>query len=137
VSVELAGFWDIGYSAPLTEADQWRFMASDFDVDAWHMIPVSGIARDGLHEWATIEAFLAVERTATIVYVDEHGESDLEDFVHPLDAVYVFGMANFAPMGGHRTEQDLSVRITTPRAAGLLWPHQAAAIILYDRYRKG
>jgi tRNA(Leu) C34 or U34 (ribose-2'-O)-methylase TrmL len=137
VTVALLGFWDIGYSAPLTEADQWRFMAMDFDVDSWHMIPVSGIDRDVV-EWPTIEAFIdADDGSATFVYVDEHGDSDLESFDHPEHAVYIFGQANYAPMAGHRREQDLSLRIDTPRASGLLWPHQAAAIILHDRYRKG
>lgn len=137
MTVGLLGFWDIGYSAPLTEADQWEFMCRDFEVDDWHMIPVSGVDRP-VQEWATIEDFLDAD-TGSLerVYVDENGTEDLVDFEHPADALYIFGKANYAPMAGHARRDDRSLKISTPRTAGLLWPHQVAAIILYDRHRKG
>jgi tRNA(Leu) C34 or U34 (ribose-2'-O)-methylase TrmL len=134
--IGLLGFWDIGYSAPLTEANLWQYMAQDFAVDSWNMIPVSGIDRP-VQEWASIEDFLAADDgTYTHVYVDEFGEDDLDTFEHPESAMYIFGQANYAPMKAHIRDGDRSVRITTARTSGLLWPHQAAAVILYDRYRK-
>jgi len=68
-----------------------------------------------------------------IVIFDEDGDISLQDFMHPEDALYIFG----------RTGQDLklwypdavSVRIETPNASPL-FGHVACGIVLADWWRK-
>jgi tRNA(Leu) C34 or U34 (ribose-2'-O)-methylase TrmL len=137
VTVAVAGLWELGWSAPLTEADTWRFMLRDFDVDHWYMAPVSGIADPAVEEYPSMEAVLDEWRGKyTVVFVDESAPVELAEFHHPENALYVFGKANGSPYDVNRCEVDLAVRISTPERKGLLWPHQAAAIVLYDRWRK-
>jgi hypothetical protein len=106
-----------------------------FDVERIAMTPVSGIDCRFLDEYKTIEELLIAKQYLTPVFVDENGAVELTDFVHPENALYIFGKANYAPFGplgaGH-----LSVRIDCP-LMGMLWPHQALSVIMYDRSKKG
>lgn len=134
--VKIAGLWELSYNTPLVEHDQWSFFLKDFGVDEWAMAPVSGIRHKGslLHEYDQVIDIIEDNLDLTVVYIDEAGKTNLEDFEHPLDALYICGRANFSPyksIGGGQ-----SVRIRTPNNTGGLWPHQALAIVLYDRIRK-
>ena len=44
MTVEVAGMWEVGYDAPLSESVRWEMLLLEFGVDRLHMIPVSGIA---------------------------------------------------------------------------------------------
>jgi hypothetical protein len=131
--VEAAGLWELGWSAPLTEAIQWEMVMHEFGVERLNMAPVSGIDERWIVEYPSMEAILE-DRSLTPVFVDEQAPHTLETFEHPDDALYVFGRVSqsaFPVLGkGH-----LSVKIPTVKP-GMMWPHQVLAILLYDRSRK-
>lgn len=132
--VKVAGLWETGWSAPLTEHDWWDMVMRDFCVDQHYMSPISGIDRkDRLFEAAHIEEVLDANRDLTIVFVDERADVPLRDFEHPEGALYVLGKVSYSGFLSHRRAGDQAVRIETNANLGLLWPHQAAAIVLYDR----
>jgi hypothetical protein len=131
MTVEVAGHWELGWSAPITELELWRMAARSFGLSSFNMTPVSGIASRFVHEHASTESMVAAFPDLTPVYVDEGGEVELSDFVHPPSALYVFGKATYSPFSA-RAKQGVSVRIACDKK-GLLWPHQAMALVLYDR----
>jgi len=131
--IKVAGLWELGYSAPLTEYDTWHFMLRAFEVDEWCMSPVSGLSKEELTERASLGTFIEENPALTTVAVDEHGVIPLRDFSHPPNALYLTGKAGRSALA----LGSVSVRIETPSdAQGLLWPHQALAIVLYDRQVK-
>lgn len=133
MTVAVAGCWELGYSAPLTERDLWLYPLRDFQVDRWIMAPVSGI-RDQLLE--EVDRLTDTDFGLPRVFVDETGAVELQDFEHPDEAVYIFGKAGFSPHPSMAHNGDHTVRIVTPERRGMLWPHQAAAVVLYDRQVK-
>lgn len=134
MGVAVAGLWELGWSAPINEADLWRFLLRDFDVGLWIMSPISGIADRSVREFPNMGAALDEFRgTYELVFVDEEAEDELATFRHPKNALYVFGKATGSVFRQFRTATDRAVRIHTPTDAGLLWPHQAAGIVLYHR----
>lgn len=133
--IKVAGIWELGYSAPLVEFDVWQFMLRDFGVDQWIMTPVSGIAQP-IHEVAAMEDAISENPELTPVFVDEKGKTTLKDFEHPANALYLFGKASYSPFTALAQEGECSIRVETVNNQGLLWPHQAAAIVLYDRLMK-
>jgi len=131
--IKVAGMWELGWNTPIMEYDLWAFMLRDFGVDEICMAPVSGIRKD-VREFSSLEEAMAKNADLVPVLVDEKGEVALQDFKHPENTLYVFGKASYSPLA--RLPKALSVRIETATASGLLWPHQAAAIVLYDRQVK-
>ena len=69
------------------------------------------------------------------VFVDEKGETTLDKFEHPENAIYFFGCAGRAPTERKR-EGDLSVRLQTTANNGVMWPHQILVAVMYDRQTK-
>lgn len=139
--ITVVGTWDLAWNTPIKEADLWSFALREYEVAQWWMSPVSGIASGVpfLFEDPQMEPRLRseIEQGRTLVYVDEAGELDLENFVHPADACYVLGKPTFSPwLAFHRRIAGVSVRISTPRDLGGFWPSQAIAIVLHDRYMK-
>jgi hypothetical protein len=130
--VKVAGLWELGWSAPVTEIDLWQYPLRDFGVDEFIMSPVSGIQGE-VTEYPQISDAFHANPELTVVFVEEHGSTQLTQFVHPDDALYVFGKANYSPFAAHMREGDESVRIDTKLTAGLMWPHQAACVVLHDR----
>ena len=95
------------------------------------MTPVTGLQKKMLlefHEWGDI---LEHHDDLTPVFIDENAGVSLVDFEHPEKALYVLGKANHSPFST-MSEDHVSVRIDCPKM-GMLWPHQALAIVLYDR----
>jgi hypothetical protein len=132
--VGILGAWERGYVAPKTEADLWKFPLRDFGVDFWSMVPVSGIEESGLVEFRDMRTALEIYREKfAIVFLDEKARDELADFRHPESAVYVFGRVGYNPAAELARPNDYGVRIATPAGAGLLWPHQCAALVLYHR----
>lgn len=138
MTVGIAGLWERGYIAPVQEAELWRFPLRDFRVDFLAMAPVSGIDVAGdLREFPNMETILDEYReTLPLVFVDEHAPADLDDFRHPADALYIFGRVGSSPSNEFARPNDYGIRIPTPAGAGLLWPHQAAAVVLYHRSKQ-
>lgn len=135
MTVKIAGIWELGWSTPIKEVELWQFPLRDFEVDEFLMTPISGIASKHVEERSTMQEIISEARSEglTIVFVDEGGATPLREFEHPQDVLYVFGKAGSSPKILHEEEGDITLSIETPQAKGLLWPHQAASIILYDR----
>jgi len=76
---------------------------------------------------------LRFNKNVVVVLVDQQGEQDLDDFVHPENCVYVFGRTHTNDL--MKTPHQHSVAIKYPGAV-CLFGFQAAAIVLADRQRK-
>lgn len=136
--IRIAGIWELGYNTPLIELDQWQYPLRDFAVDEFYMTPVTGIRSTAVTEVHDLDILLGEMRDngVQVVFVDESGATELSDFIHPENVIYVFGIANLSPFKAYKKETDLSVYIKTPSSSGLLWPHQCAVTLLYDRINK-
>ena len=135
MSVIVAGHWDFGWNTPIMEIDLWKFPLRDFGVTDFYMCPISGI-QGKVKERKNIQEILEENSEYTAIFCDERSEKSLITFKHPENAIYIFGKANFSPFLSLKREKDLSVKIDTLDNKGLLWGHQAASIILYDRMIK-
>jgi len=129
--IECAGAWEQGWNVPILEADLWEMVMSEFGVKRLNMTPVSGIKKPWIHEYPTIEDLLEDRSHLTPVFVDERATVELEQFEHPENALYVFGRVSYSPYVKYG-EGAVTLKIATPQP-GMLWAHQALAIILYDR----
>ncbi len=132
--VKVLGCWELGWSTPIMEFDLWHFPLRDFEVDELIMTPISGISQK-VTEYATIEDAINANKNLTPVFLDEDGEVELDVFIHPVDVLYIFGKASYSPFSA-RAKQGQSVKIETAQGKGMLWPHQAASIVLRDRHMK-
>ena len=131
--IKVVGCWELGWSTPIMEFDLWTYPMRDFGVDELIMTPVSGIdAR--VVEFKTVPDVIAANPDLVPVYIDEDADTELCHFQHPPDALYILGKANYSPYAC-TGKQGIAVRVET-KEHGLLWPHQAASIVLYDRYMK-
>ena len=135
MSVIIVGHWDFGWNTPIMEIDLWKFPLRDFGVDKFYMCPISGI-RGKVKEKKDINEVFKENPDHSVIFCDERAENSLIEFKHPDNALYVFGKANFSPFLSLKRNKDLSIRIDTLDNKGLLWGHQAASIILYDRMLK-
>ena len=133
MTVKVAGIWELGWSAPLTEHDWWDMVMRDFAVDEHYMTPISGIHREQVTEVSNLEDAINANPDLTVVFVDERAEVELQDFEHPENALYILGKVTYSGLLSHKRKDDLAVKIKTNMDQGLLWPHQAIAIVLYDR----
>ena len=129
--IEVAGLWELGWSAPMTEATLWEYAMREFGVERLNMTPVSGVDKRWIHEYENTEAILADRSHLTPVFVDENAPTELREFEHPQDVLYLFGKGTFSPFST-MAEGHLSIKIDSVKG-GLMWPHQALAIVLYDR----
>lgn len=138
MAVHIIGTWELGWNTPIKEVDLWQYPLRDLGVDRFYMEPVSGIRNDEVTEVSDMSATIQEHRDQnfTVVFVDEKGTVELEDFVHPENALYVFGKATMSPFVAYKKDGDQSLYISTKLNGGLLWPHQAATLVLYDRMKK-
>jgi hypothetical protein len=130
--VVVAGIWESGWNTPIKEFDLWHYPLRDFGVDELAMTPVSGIATNKVREFHSVEDIIQ-HYELPVVICSEKGEVELGEFEHPKDALYLFNRTSGGVLPGNH---DYSIRIETKQNKGLLWGHQAASIILYDRFKK-
>ena len=135
MTIKVAGVWELGWSTPLTEYELWSFALRSYGVERWYMAPVSGIQRARVVEVRDVLEAVELNPDLTPVYVDEEGEQELRSFVHPGDALYVFGRAGYSPWAASG-RNGLSLRIETEVPGGMLWPHQCVPVVLRDRMMK-
>jgi len=143
--IKVSGLWELNWNTPLCESWMWTFVLREFGVTDWKMSPVTGIQHNERHadmvltEFNSAEEMINAENDLVRVFLDENGDVELKDFVHPKDCVYIFGNAGTAPVRiqGVKRDQDFTVRIQTPNPSGVLWPHQCLLTVLYDRMAKG
>lgn len=133
MTVKVAGCWEQGWTTPIMEYDLWKFPLQDFKVDEFIMTPVSGISKK-ITEYKDIQEVIDNNPDLVPVFVDENGTTDLEDFEHPENALYICGRVSYSPM--KLFKDTLSVKVVTPAEGGRLWPHQAISIVLYNRFKK-
>jgi hypothetical protein len=137
MTVKVAGHWEREWQCPLREFDLWVHPLKEFGIDSFYMCPITGISPKACMERQTIEEVMEENPKLTIVFVDEEGESELKDFVHPEDALYVFGKTRYSPYKIHKGKENIkSVKIESVRNSGGFWGHQTAAMVLYDRFIK-
>lgn len=130
--IVVAGIWEDGWNTPIKELDLWHYPLRDFAVDELAMTPVSGIATNKVKEFHTVEDIVE-HYDLPVIICTEHGETDLVDFKHPKDALYIFNRTS----GGELPVTPAhTLKIRTGLNKGMLWGHQAASIILYDRLLK-
>lgn len=136
--IKIAGIWDLSWSTPIQEIDMWEMVLLEFKVDQFWVTPVSGM-RSGLvtQERNSMQEILSDNEDLISVFCSEKAETELQNFNHPENCIYVFGRSNYSPFNNlKKRSNDLAVRIETPSNKGLLYSHQAASIILYDRMIK-
>ena len=131
MTVEIAISWEQAWSAPLTEANLWEMPMSEFGVARMNVTPVSGIKKKWIHEYPSMAHLLDDRAHLTPVFIDENGRVELRELEHPEDALYVFGRYSYSPAANEGRE-GLTVHIDTKKP-GMMWPHQALSIVLYDR----
>jgi hypothetical protein len=136
-TIAVAGLWELGWNTPIKEIDLWEHPLKDFGVTTFYMTPVTGIFNPYVQERHGMEDILRENAHLTFVFVDERGTEDLTTFEHPEHALYIFGRSSTSAMAAWGREGDRSLVIPTVQNSGTLWPHQAAAIVLYDRMLKG
>jgi len=134
--IKLAGIWERGWNTPIKEIDLWEYPLREYSIDQLYMTPVSGIVSDYVTELNSLHEVILENKDMTLVFVDEKATTFLEDFTHPENALYIFGKAGTSALRLLREGIDKSVCIQTPTNQGMLWPHQAASILLYDRFKK-
>lgn len=138
--VILVAPWELGHDTPLREARMWEAVGKSYSVDGVRFAPVTGIVPsygglvwDRLSEYARLEDALYEDLPRVII--DEQGEEMLVDFAHPPSCYYIFGKSGQSSLYLKRP-QDCSVRFGVRAEVSSLWGHQAAAIVLHDRYSK-
>ena len=132
--IEVAGVWEQGWSVPFTEHVSWEMVLKEFGVKRMNMTPITGIKGRFVFEYQTIQEVIEDRKHLTPVFIDENAVETLSEFEHPEDALYILGRVSHSPykaIGGDYK----ALKIETPKP-GLLWPHQALAITLYDRFIK-
>ena len=134
--IKVAGIWELGWNTPIKEMDLWEMVTREFNVEQFYMCPVSGIFTPFVTERVNIQDVINENPDYTVVWVDEHGSEDLIPFVHPENALYIFGKTNERPMASWGKPEDKVLKITTPGNTALLWSHQVLSIVLYDRMIK-
>ena len=144
MAVKVAGAWETGWLSPREEFELWKHPLREYGVDEICMSPVSGI-KAGINqtllvEKQQIETFITDARAAgmALVFVDEAAETLLADFVHPENVLYVLGKTSLSPYVAFYDANlgDLAVKIPTVQNTGGLWAHQAATMVLHDRFLK-
>lgn len=146
--IRIAGHWELSWNTPIKEAELWNLVLRDFEIKEWFMWPVSGIRHNeqrtvNLIEKHEFKDILEINQDLTHVYVEpdnphyRHYGTDLREFEHPKDVLYIFGSVGFNPVIHHKKEEDLGIIIPTIQNKGVPWPHQCLMVVLYDRLVKG
>lgn len=131
--VVIASIWEQGWFDYKTELNLWHFPMKDFGVDEIAMTPISGIeVNNKVKEFNNVDEIIEHYKLPVILCTVK-GKSSLKDFKHPKNALYLFNRTS----GGVIVENpDYSLKIETKLDKGMLWGHQAASIIMYDRLIK-
>lgn len=130
--VVVGAVWEQGWFDSKTEINLWHYPLKDFGVDELAMTPFFGHTTNKVREFHSVEQMVK-HYGLPVIICTEDGESELSDFVHPENALYLF---NRTSGGNLPIIPDYTLRIKTKLNKGMLWGHQAASIILHDRLSK-
>lgn len=135
-TVKFLSSWELAWNVPIKEMDLWEYPLREFGVAGLEMFPVTGIRNSFVKERHTFEEAIEANSELTKVFVDEHGETNLRDFIHPENALYIIGKTSLSLQTAYKQPGDKSIVISTKNSTGLFWGHQVAMVVLYDRYNK-
>lgn len=130
--VVVAGVWEQGWFDFKTELNLWHYPLRDLGVDEFAMTPKSGLNKREVQEFHSVDEIIQ-HYDLPVILCTEYGETTLEEFEHPEHALYLFNRTSGGVITNKHTH---SLRIETKLNKGMLWGHQAASIILYDRFKK-
>jgi hypothetical protein len=137
MTAEVIAHWEIGWDTPWQEYSWWKHPLQEFGVNEFHMIPRTGIQRPGVIEFNHLQEAYDKFPAHTVVFVDESADDELQNFVHPENALYVIGKTSYSPYVNRGNIQNYKcVKIPSIANDGGFWGNQAISIILYDRYLK-
>lgn len=133
--VVVAFIWEEGWFETKDELNLWHFPMKEFGVD--ELAAVSSAPRltaksNKIREFGSVEQLIQHYQLPIIIGTED-GEALLQNFTHPEDAIYLF---NRTSGGQLPIKPEHTVCVETHLNKGLLWGHQAASIILYDRLIK-
>lgn len=131
--VVVGSAWEIGWNTPEKEYDLWKFPMREFGVDKLAFTPVSAINTD-IDEFTSFPAMVE-HYNLPVVICSDIGGIDIRDYKHPKDALYLLQRTSGGDLRGMFPKADV-ITIATPLEKGMMWGHQAASIIMYDRYLK-
>jgi hypothetical protein len=126
--ITIVGRFEDGWLSPDIEFFIWKQLGYAYKVDRIVMVPKLLERRTSLDQYDTIEDAIN-SCDGEIVFMEQLGNVSLSSFVHPKNAVYVFGNAstNHMNLEGHK------VKIDTPSPVDM-FAVNAAAIVLDNRY---
>lgn len=127
--VVVGAVWEQGWFDQDTEVNLWKFPLRDLGVDEFAMTPILETKDKKVKQFYSVEQLVQHYSLPTIVCTED-GDIELEDFNHPENALYLF---NRTSGGELPITPDYTLKIKTKLDKGLLWGHQAAAIILHNR----
>ena len=145
--VKVIGCWDMWENPTQEYLIHWKFMVDHFGVDEFYMTPNTGLGEQLkndhneniqlLYETNNIQDCINSNLELTPIIIDENGDVELKDLIHPENALYILGKVGYSPKE-NLDSNFISVKIPSwsknPNASyGLLHPHQALSIVLYDR----
>lgn len=131
--VVVGGIWERGWFNHRDELNLWHYPMKDLGVDELAMSPKArGLLSQKVRQFRSVEEMVQ-HYGLPIIICTESGDSSLQNFEHPENALYLF---NRTSGGQLPVKPDHTLRIETHANKGLLWGHQAASIILYDRLTK-
>ena len=137
MTIKVLGNWERAWVAPFNEWDLWIHPIKEFGINELSMVPVTGLEKGNLSEYSDISEALAQNSDLVHVYIDEAATTNLVDFSHPENALYIVGKTSYSPYAtNYREGTDLAVKIPTVNNSGGFWSHQAISLVLYDRYLK-
>lgn len=144
--VKVAGLWDVWLQHKAQEYDAlWRFMLKHFGVDQAIMVPWTGTVEQlpldhtdvELVELRDLDEVIQKNPQLVPVVVDEFGKQPLDAFEHPKDVLYIFGRTGRSALEElHWEGKSVFIEGADPAGSSLLHPHQACALVLYDRLVK-
>lgn len=133
--IKVAGVWEHGWGLNAKiEYDIWHFALRTYAVDQWYMSPVMMPDKGRLlTQIDTVQDAIDQNPDFIPVFVDENGETDLLDFQHPENGLYIFGRNGQSPWKDYG-RKGVSVKISVPVHDGLLWGHQCVPLVLQHRH---
>lgn len=136
--ITVIGMWEQGYSLEQTfiEDSIWKQTLNAFAVDRFVMVTYPEIYIDKVtspEQYNTMEEALASSKGERVFlsYQIVEGVVDMKDFVHPTDAIYIFGRPG-DNLIRYMQPKDHKVHITTLNNTDMLGCSCVAAV-LYAR----
>jgi len=135
--ITVIGMWEPGYSAEQTffEDTVWKQVINAYNVDRFVMVAEQDTRIANLsvpEQFNTMEEALA-SSTGNRVFLtfSEIGATSLRDFIHPENAIYIFGRPG-DNLQRYITDNDYRVHIVTPSNIDML-ACSCISAVLYAR----